>query len=75
MTILRYLFGSLWFLLVWLMVAVLVGFVLMVVWPKQSSGPAGVGIGLDWRSFPGTFLGFLAARQSWRVHVRRPAQK
>ena len=71
MTILRYLFGSLWFLFVWFMVAALVGFVLMVVWPKQSTG----GIALDWRSFPGTFLGFLAARQSWRMHVSRPAQK
>jgi hypothetical protein len=42
---------------------------------SSNSGDAKViGIGLDWRNLPGNILGFFAARQFWRTHVRQPMQ-
>jgi hypothetical protein len=73
MTSLRYLFGSFWCLLVWLLVAVFTGFVLALAFPPAA--PVVVGLGLDWRNLPGTLLGLLAARQSWRTHVAGPVKK
>jgi len=75
MTALRYFFGTLWVLFVWLMVAVIVGFIMLLVFPPDGGGNVVVGIGLDWRNLPGTILGFFAARQSWRTHVKRPSAK
>ena len=75
MTLLRYFFGSIWVLFVWLMVAVVIGFIMALIFPPGNGGNVVVGVGLDWRNLPGTILGFFAARQSWRTHVRRPTQK
>jgi hypothetical protein len=74
MTLLRYFFGTIWVLFVWLMVAVVVGFIILLVFPPSGGDNVVIGIGLDWRNLPGTILGFFAARQSWRTHVRRPTQ-
>ena len=72
MALFRYLFGTLWCLFVWLCTAILVGVIVTLIFP-----PAGdhvhLGVGTDLRNLPGTILGFLAAVQSWRKHVRKPA--
>lgn len=75
MTLLRYVFGTIWVIFVWLVVAIVVGLIMVLVFPPSGGGNVLVGIGLDWRNLPGTILGFFAARQSWRTHVRRPIQK
>ena len=61
------------FLFVWFGVALICGFVLLMIWPTQ--GPALVGIGMDWRNLPGTILGILAGVQSWRVSLRKAREK
>ncbi len=65
MKILRYFFGTIWVLFVWLMVAVIVGLIVALIFPPHGDRVM-VGVGLDWRNLPGTILGFFAARQSWR---------
>lgn len=64
----RYFFGTIWVLFVWAMVALIVGTALVMLFPPHGNTVI-VGVGLDWRNLPGTILGFLAARQSWRRHV------
>jgi len=68
MKIFRYFFGTLWVLFVWLMVAIIVGLIMVMIFPSHEKLVM-VGVGLDWRNLPGTILGFFAARQSWRKHV------
>jgi hypothetical protein len=74
MTLLRYVFGTVWCLFVWLFTAIIIGVVIGLIFPPPGDHSL-VGIGLDWRNLPGTILGFFAARQSWRTHVRRPPPK
>jgi hypothetical protein len=74
MKILRYFFGTIWVLFVWLMVAVIVGLVVALIFPPHGDRVL-VGVGLDWRNLPGTILGFFAARQSWRKHVSLKTSK
>jgi len=73
MALFRYLFGTLWCLFVWLCTAIIVGTVISLIFPPPG-GHAFVGIVPDLRNLPGTILGFLAAVQSWRKHVRKPVQ-
>ena len=70
MTPLRYIFGSIWVLFIWIMVACIVGF----------GVPEFLRIPQAFRSYAtviclffGIALGFFAARQSWLTHVRLPA--
>ncbi|EDY16554.1 hypothetical protein CfE428DRAFT_5977 [Chthoniobacter flavus Ellin428] len=73
MIVVRYIFGTLWCLFVWIFTAVLVEFAIALIFPPSGSR-AFVGIGPDWQSIPGTILGLFAAIQSWRTHVRPPAK-
>ena len=75
MIVLRYLFGSLWCLFVWLLVAGFVGFAVLLVFPTAGGESSMVGIGMDWRNLPGPLLGLVAARQSWCTHVKPVPQK
>ncbi len=65
----RYIVGVLGFLLIWLFVAVIIGIVMITIFPPGRHAIA-VGIGLNWRNIPGTVLGILAGRQSFRASVR-----
>jgi hypothetical protein len=67
----RYIVGAIGFLLVWFVVAVVVGLGVTLIFPV-TEGRAFSGIGFDWRNLPGTILGLLAGIQSFRVSVRVP---
>jgi hypothetical protein len=69
----RYIVAGISFLFVWFGVALICGFILLMVFPTQ--GPALVGIGMDWRNLPGTILGIWAGVHSWRVSLRKAAEK
>jgi hypothetical protein len=73
MALLRYIFGTIWCLFVWLVTAIIIGIVVALIFPWPGDH-AFVGIGIGWRNLPGTILGFLAAVQSWRTHVCKPAK-
>ncbi len=76
MTRLRYIFGTIWVLFVWLVVAVIVGLIIAMTFPDRSGGDnVLMGIGPGWRNLPGTVLCFFAAILSWRVHVKHPSKK
>jgi hypothetical protein len=70
----RYIVGAIGFLIVWFVVAVVIGFIV-----EMAVGPAGgrsfAGIGLDWQNLPGTLIGLVAGVQSFRVSVREPKKK
>ncbi len=66
----RYIVGVIGFLLVWFVVAVVIGFVMGIIFPPPNGQYIYAGIGLNWRNLPGTILGFLAGMQSFRVSVR-----
>lgn len=70
----RYVMEAISFLLVWFMVAVVVGFGMSMLFPPDN-GMFMVGIGLDWRNLPGTILGILAGVQSFRRSIREPVKK
>jgi hypothetical protein len=75
MQFIRYIVGAIGFLLVWIVVAAVVGYVVWMFFPPSTEQRAGtqhiyIGIGLDWRNLPGTILGLLAGIQSFRVSVR-----
>lgn len=70
----RYIVAGLGFLLVWLIVAVVVGFAMLLLFPPKTQLVT-VGIGLDWRNCPGTFLGLLAGIHSWRASLRAARKK
>jgi hypothetical protein len=65
----RYVVGAIGFLLVWFVVAVVVGVVMCILFPPPGK-IAMAGIGLDWRNLPGTVLGLLAGIHSFRASVR-----
>ena len=75
MKITRYIVGTIGFLLVWFVVAMVLGWVMVLVFPPSYGGQAVVGIGFDWRSLPGTILGFLAGLQSFRASIRDRKRK
>ena len=74
MKLVRYIVGTIGFLLVWLVVAIVIGMGMAMVFPP-ADGRFTAGIGLDWRNLPGTLLGLLAGAQSFRVSVRGPKKK
>jgi Na+/H+-dicarboxylate symporter len=69
--IVRYIVGAIGFLLVWFVVAVVIGFVMGAIFPPPNGRYIFAGIGLDWRNLPGTILGLLAGIQSFRASVRK----
>ena len=71
----RYAVGLIGFLLVWAVVAVVVGIVMAMIFPPTGSSFSFAGIGLDWRNLPGTILGFLAGLQSFRSSIRENGGK
>jgi hypothetical protein len=72
----RYIVGAIGFLLVWFVVAAVIGLVMVMVFPAPSgSSRVMVGIGSDWRNIPGTILGLLAGIQSFRASIRGPKKK
>ena len=70
----RYIVGAIGFLLVWFVVAVVVGLGMAMLFPP-GRGYFMAGISLDWRNLPGTILGLLAGVQSFRTSVRGPKKK
>jgi hypothetical protein len=71
----RYIVGVIGFLLVWFVVAVVVGFIVTFFVPPPQGETVRLGIGWDWRNLPGTILGLFAGIQSFRASVRGPKQK
>lgn len=67
----RYLVGIVGFVLVASVVAVVVGFIMVLIFPPSGQRVM-VGVGLDWRNLPGTILGILAGIHSFRASVNRP---
>jgi Na+/H+-dicarboxylate symporter len=70
----RYVVGAVGFLLVWFVVAVVIGLGMAMLFPP-GRGNFMVGVSLDWRNLPGTILGLLAGVQSFRASVRGPKKK
>jgi hypothetical protein len=68
----RYVVGVIGFLLVWFVVAVVVGLVVTFFFPPAHGEMVRLGIGLQWRNLPGDILGLLAGIQSFRASVREP---
>jgi hypothetical protein len=66
----RYIVGAIGFLLVWIVVAVVVGVVVTLLVPPANGRNAMIGIVLDWRMLPGTILGLFAGAHSFRASVR-----
>ena len=52
----RYVVGVIGFLLVWLVVAVVVGFIVTFFVPPTEGHIVRLGIGMDWRNLPGTIF-------------------
>jgi uncharacterized membrane protein (DUF485 family) len=71
----RYVVGVIGFLLVWFVVAVVVGFIVTFFVAPAHGETVKLGLGLDWRNLPGTILGLLAGIQSFRASVREPKKK
>jgi hypothetical protein len=71
MLIVRYIVGIIGLLLVWFVVAVIVGVIMGMIFPPPSGGYIFAGIGFNWQSLPGTILGLLAGIQSFRASVRK----
>ena len=67
----RYIVGTVGFLLVWFVVALVIGFVVALLFPEPG-GQVRIGIGTGWRNLPGTLLGLLAGIQSFRRSIREP---
>jgi hypothetical protein len=75
MKFIRYVVGIIGFLLVWFVVAVVVGFIVTFFNPPAPGHTVRLGIGFDWRNLPGVILGLLAGIQSFRASVRQPKMK
>ncbi len=71
----RYVVAAIGFLLVWFVVAIIIGFIMVLIFPVSGNRLAMVGIGGDWRNIPGTILGLLAGIQSFRASVRAAKKK
>jgi hypothetical protein len=70
----RYIVGAIGFLLVWFVVAIVIGMGMAMLFPPPG-GRFMVGMGRDWRNLPGTILGLLAGIQSFRRSIRGPKKK
>ena len=68
----RYIVGAIGFILVGGMVAIVIGFIMALLFPPSDRFI--VGVGMDWRNLPGTVLGLLAGIHSFRVSIREPVE-
>ncbi len=75
MKIVRHIVGGIGFLLVWFVIAVIVGALMTMLFPRPGEHILMAGIGLDWRNIPGTILGFFAGVQSFRASTRESKKK
>ena len=75
MKMVRYIVGVIGFLLVWFVVAVIVGTVMAVIFPRPGEHVVMAGIGLDWRNIPGAILGAFAGLQSFRASIKGRKKK
>ncbi len=64
----KYVVAASGFVLVWLVVAIVCGFVMEIIF--WSPGDLAFGIGIDWIYVPGIILGLLAGIHSWRASIR-----
>jgi hypothetical protein len=71
----RYIVATIGFLLVWLVVAIVIGIIMILIFSVPGDRLPVVGIGGDWRNIPGTVLGLLAGIQSFRASVRASKKK
>jgi len=71
----RYVVGAIGLLLVWFVVAVVIGLGMAMLFPPPGGRLIMAGISLDWRNLPGTLLGLVAGIQSFRASVRDPRKK
>ncbi len=71
----RYLVGSIGFLLVWFVVAVVVGTAVALMFPTPEDGLVFVGVSVDLRNLPGTILGLYAGIHSFRASIKDPKEK
>ena len=70
MRIVQYIVGLISFILVSVVVALVVGFVMVLLFPPASDGEVTVGIGMNWRNLPGTILGVWAGVHSFRASIK-----
>ena len=71
----RYVVGVIGFLLVWLVVAVVLGLIVTFFVSPANGQTVRLGIGIDWRNLPGTLVGLFAGIQSFQASVRKPKMK
>ena len=69
----RYIVGVIGFVLVWAVVAIVIGFIMALLFPSDGDRFV-VGIGMNWRNLPGTVLGLLAGIHSFRTSIREPKE-
>lgn len=75
MKITCFIIGLIGFLLVWFVVAVVVGAIMGMIFTGPNEHAVMAGIGLDWRNIPGTILGALAGLQSFRASIKGRKKK
>jgi hypothetical protein len=70
----RYLAGTIAFLLVWLVVAIVIGVGMAAFFPPPGRDFT-AGIGPEWRNLPGTILGLSAGVLAFRAFARGSKKK
>jgi Na+/H+-dicarboxylate symporter len=75
MNITRYIVGAIRFLLVWSVVAVVIGYAMVFFFHPPLGEHIVIGAGSSWRNLPGTILGLLAGIQSFRASVEESRKK
>lgn len=75
MKVVRYIVGVIGLLLVWFVIATIVGIGMAMLFPRPGQHVVMVGIGPDWRNLPGAVLGLFAGVQSFRASVRERQKK
>ena len=70
MKVVRYVVGVIGLLLVWFVVAVIVGLGMAILFPRSGQHVVLVGVSTDWRNIPGAALGLFAGIQSFRTSIK-----
>jgi hypothetical protein len=68
----RYIVGAISFVMCFVVIAILVGLIVGIMFPRPNSNLIFAGVGMDWRNLPGTILGFLGGLHSFRASIREP---
>jgi membrane associated rhomboid family serine protease len=69
MRVVSYTVGAVGFLLVWIVVAIVIGFGMAIIFPPSGERFI-IGISLDWRNLPGTVVGLFAGVKSFRASIK-----